>query len=99
MATPEDRMDDVELNVTTSVYRHKDGDAWAVRCPELGLTGYGKTEEEAEQSLERLVRKFANVYALLGQLETRLKQAGVMMHPRIDDSWNTIRHGRQLVQV
>jgi hypothetical protein len=99
MTTKMESKDGVELNLTISVYQHSVRDAWAVRCPELGLTGYGKTEEEAEQSLDRLVKKFASTYSKLGQLTQRLKQAGVMTDSKIDDSWHTIRHGRQLMHV
>lgn len=60
-----------------TLLQHRERDVFAARFVKLGLTGYGRTEERALLELKRLFNSFVHRYRELGQIEKRLKQAGV----------------------
>ena len=90
---------DTNFQLAITIYRHKQRSAYAARSAALGLTGYGPTEEAACESLSQLVGKFVAAYDERGQLERRLMEAGVIPHPEIEASWDSIRHETQMVVV
>ena len=66
----------VVVLVSIKIAKRSDGEMFAARIPELGLTAYGRTEEEARQAVKSQFNRFINKYRELGAelLEKRLKQ-------------------------
>ncbi|MCI0441491.1 MAG: hypothetical protein L0177_20505 [Chloroflexi bacterium] len=70
----------VVVLVTPEVVRHESGDLFAARFPELGLTAYGRTEEQAWDDLKIMCRAFIGELRRRGVLERRLNEVGVRWH-------------------
>ncbi len=67
----------VAVNVKCAIFKHPQDGVFAARLPELGLTGYGATNEEAIISCKRLFNRFIHAYRDVGKLEDVLNRAGV----------------------
>ena len=63
--------------VSLKTTKHKDKALFAARIPELGLTAYGHSTENAEQEVKNLFRTFIQNLREKGQLKKRLDQAKV----------------------
>lgn len=74
------RQGKVVVLVTPEISRHQNGDLFAARFPELGLTAYGRTEEQAWEDLKVMYRAFIGELRRKGVLEERLNQVGVKWH-------------------
>jgi hypothetical protein len=66
----------VVVLVSIKIAKRSDGQMFAAHIPELGLTAYGRTEEEARQAVKSQFNRFINKYRELGSglLEKRLNQ-------------------------
>lgn len=64
----------VLVSIKTST--RTDGKMFAAHLPELGLTAYGRTEEDAKCAVRALFASFIDQYRSLGLLEKRLNQIG-----------------------
>ena len=60
-----------------NVLRHVERDLFAARFTSLGLTAYGRDEEDAIFQLKRLFNRFITEHRKLGSLERRLNELGV----------------------
>ncbi len=74
-------MNRVIVLLEPTYYRNQDDDRFAARFPQLGLTSFGKTREEAMESLKRLFVTFVRVRRNNGTLEDFLTSAGVEWYP------------------
>lgn len=54
-----------------------DNTMFVTRIRELGLTAYGKTHEEAKQSLRKMFATFVELYRKTENLEERLNRSGL----------------------
>lgn len=70
-------MDRVIVLLEPSFFEHQENDRFAARFPQLGLTSFGKTRDEALESLKRLFVTFVRVRRENGTLEKFLDAAGV----------------------
>ncbi|MCY4448990.1 MAG: hypothetical protein OXE02_09150 [Chloroflexi bacterium] len=61
-----------KIIVATTLTKEYRGDVCVAQIPELGLTGYGKTMDEAEQSVKELFNNLISEYRRQGVLEDRL---------------------------
>ena len=67
----------VFVSPSTRTMKHKKRDIYAERSHVLGLTGYGHTAEEADESFQRLLQRFVDELSKRGILEKRLTELGV----------------------
>ena len=67
----------VVVNVRCVIQQHKDDGVFAARFPQLGLSAFGETEDEAIVSSKRLFNRFINTYRSVGKLEEVLNSANV----------------------
>ena len=58
----------------------------AARFEELGITAYGKTEDEAVDACRQLMQDFVRWNAAYGKLDQKLGQSGVTYHQRPESS-------------
>lgn len=70
----------VVVPIHLKYFRNEDMDVLAVHSEELGLTGYGCTEEEARESFKRVFSAFIQVSRSKGFLENMLNRIGVDWH-------------------
>ena len=61
-----------KIVVATTLTKEYRGDVCVAQIPQLGLTGYGKTMDEAEQSVKELFNDLISEYRRQGVLEDRL---------------------------
>lgn len=64
-----------------SFFEHQENDRFAARFPQLGLTSFGTTRDEALESLKRLFVTFVRVRRENGTLEEFLNAADVEWYP------------------
>jgi hypothetical protein len=67
----------VVVPVHLNYFRNKEHDFVAAHSRDLGLTGYGKTEEEAHESFKRVFSVFIRVSRSEGFLKSMLDRIGV----------------------
>ena len=72
-----DRHEKVVVLVTPEITKHSEETIYAGKLPELALTAYGRTPEQAAQAVKDLFRKFVDEHRKLGKLKERLDQSGV----------------------
>ena len=53
---------------------NREGDSYAARVPELGLTGYGTTMDEAKTKVKRMFASFVAAYRKRGNLDQVLDE-------------------------
>ena len=63
-----------KIVVATTLTKEYRGDVCVAQIPQLGLTGYGKTMDEAEQSVKELFNDLISEYRRLGVLEEQVDQ-------------------------
>jgi predicted RNase H-like HicB family nuclease len=78
---------------TTQLFE-EDGQIVAV-CPELNVSSFGDTTQEALASLQEAVTLFLEECAHMGTLESVLEEAGYRRNPEDPDRW----HSRQPIQI
>ena len=67
----------VVVSLTCRLYYHEDRDYFAARCHELGMSAYGKTQDEAVDNLKRHFNVAIRAYREHGKLESILQNSGV----------------------
>ena len=71
----------VVVNVKIVTIPHPNDDVFIARIPDLALTAYGPTAEQATGSVKRLFSRFVNIHREAGTLEDVLGRAGVTWYP------------------
>ena len=72
----------VVVNIGCIIQHHSEDNVFAARFKQLGLTGYGDTEEEAVDSFKRLFNRFVRIHRTSGKLEEVLNRSQVEWHWR-----------------
>lgn len=67
----------VVVNVTCRLYFHADRQYFSARCPELGMTAYGNSEEEAIERFKLHFNEAIDAYREQGALRRVLENSGV----------------------
>lgn len=67
----------VVVNLTCRLYYHEDRDYFAARCQELGMSAYGRTQDEAVDNLKHHFNVAIQAYREHGKLEGVLQHSGV----------------------
>jgi predicted RNase H-like HicB family nuclease len=70
----------------TSQFFAEDGQIVAV-CPELNVSSFGDTVDEAMASLQEAVTLFLEECQLMGTLEMVLEEAGYQRDPLVPQRW------------
>ncbi len=73
-----------EDRITYMIEESKAGTSWQAVCPELLITGFGDTADEAKDSLRRQVAEYLEDCDELGVLDEVLIEAGFYFE---DDRW------------
>ena len=63
-----------KIIVATTLTKEYRGDVCVAHIPQLGLSGYGKTMDEAERSVKELFNNLISEYRRLGVLEEQADQ-------------------------
>ena len=66
----------MSASITYRVEVFKEGDQYVSLCPELNVSSFGDTEEEAEAALREAVRLFVEQCDEMGTFEEILEEAG-----------------------
>ncbi|MYB50402.1 MAG: type II toxin-antitoxin system HicB family antitoxin [Dehalococcoidia bacterium] len=77
--------------MTTISYRaeiFREGDLYVSRCPDLDVSSFGDTVEEARDALQEAVEAFLEGCELLGTLDEVLAECGFAM---VDGVWSLRR--------
>ena len=61
------------------LYNDEEG-IYAAQMQDLGITGYGRTEEEAGEKIKRMFAAMVNAHRDLGSLDKWLGESGVEWH-------------------
>ena len=72
----------VVVQVKCRIERHEQSGFFAARILELGLTGYGPSEDDAIEDCKLIFRRFIHAYRNAGNLDSVLTRAGVQWYPR-----------------
>lgn len=83
----------IRVSYTSQLF-DEDGQVVAL-CPELNVSSFGDTPEEALASLQEAVTLFLEECQRMGTLETVLEEAGYRREPVIPEQWVP----RQPVQI
>ncbi|MDP2277401.1 MAG: type II toxin-antitoxin system HicB family antitoxin [Nitrospirota bacterium] len=74
----------MEISVRVEIF--KEGDAYVALSPELNVSSFGETVDEAKKSLKEAVGAFIEECAAMGTLEEVLEESGFS---RINNSWES----------
>lgn len=66
----------MSASITYRVEVFREGDRYVSLCPELNVSSYGDTEEEAELALREAVQLFVEQCEEMGTLREILEEAG-----------------------
>ena len=64
----------------------KEGDVYVALSPELNVSSFGETMEEAKKSVKEAIEAFAEECERMGTLEDVLEESGFS---KINDSWES----------
>ncbi len=73
-------------DVSVRVEIFKEGDAYVALSPELNVSSFGETVDEAKKSLKEAVGVFIEECEAMGTLEEVLEESGFS---RINNSWES----------
>ena len=74
------------MNISVRVEIFKEEDVYVALSPELSVSSYGETPEDAKESFKEALEAFLNECREMGTLEEVLEEAGFS---KIDDSWKS----------
>jgi len=74
------------MDISVRVEIFKEGDAYVALSPELNVSSFGETVDEAKKSLKEAVGAFIEECAAMGTLEEVLEESGFS---RINNSWES----------
>ena len=80
----------VVVQVKCRIERHEQSGFFAARISELGLTGYGPSENDAIEDCKLIFRRFIHAYRNAGNLDSVLTRAGVEWYPRDEYPMNSL---------
>lgn len=74
------------MDISVRVEIFKEGDAYVALSPELNVSSFGETVDEAKKSLKEAVGAFIEECETMGTLEEVLEESGFL---RINNSWES----------
>lgn len=74
----------MEISVRVEIF--KEGDAYVALSPELNVSSFGETVDEAKKSLKEAVGAFIEECESMGTLEEVLEESGFS---KINNSWES----------
>jgi len=72
------------MNISVKIEVFKEGDVYVALSPELNVSSYGETIENAKASVKEAIEAFIEECETKGTLEEVLEEAGFV---KIDDHW------------
>ena len=74
------------MNISARISIFKEGDVYVALSPELNVSSFGDTTEDAKGYLEEAIEAFVEECQEMGTLEEVLEESGFS---KIDDSWKS----------
>lgn len=74
------------MNLSVRIEIFKEGDVYVVLSPELNVSSFGETIEDAKRSIKEAIEAFIEECERMGTLEDVLEESGFS---RINDSWRS----------
>jgi len=74
----------MKLSVRIEIF--KEGDVYVALSPELNVSSFGETIEEAKGSIKEAIEAFVEECERMGTLEDVLEESGFL---KINDSWES----------
>ena len=74
------------MNISIRIEIFKEGDVYVALSPELNVSSYGETIEDAKKSTREAIEAFIEECERMGTLEEVLEESGFI---KVDDSWES----------
>ena len=74
------------MNLSVRIEIFKEGDVYVALSPELNVSSFGETIEDAKRSIKEAIEAFIEECERMGTLEDVLEESGFS---RINDSWRS----------
>jgi predicted RNase H-like HicB family nuclease len=74
------------MNISVRIEIFKEGDVYVALSPELNVSSFGDTIEDAKQSAKEAIEAFVEECERMGTLEEVLEESGFS---KISDSWES----------
>lgn len=74
------------MNISVRIEIFKEGDVYVALSPELNVSSFGKTIEDAKRSVKEAIEAFVEECERMGTLEDVLEESGFS---RINDFWRS----------
>lgn len=74
------------MNISVRITIFREGDVYVALSPELNVSSFGDTIEDAKSSLKEAIGAFVEECQEMGTLEEVLEESGFS---KIDDSWKS----------
>lgn len=74
------------MNISVRIEIFKEGDVYVALSPELNVSSFGETVDEAKKSFKEAVEAFVEECQTMGMLEEVLEESGFS---RINNSWES----------
>ena len=74
------------MNISVRIEIFKEGDVYVILSPELNVSSFGETIEDAKRSIKEAIEAFIEECERMGTLEDVLEESGFS---RINDSWRS----------
>jgi len=72
------------MNISIRIEIFKEGDVYVALSPELNVSSFGETIEDAKKSVREAIEAFIEECETMGTLEEVLEETGFI---KVDDSW------------
>jgi predicted RNase H-like HicB family nuclease len=74
------------MNISVRIEIFKEGDVYVALSPELNVSSFGETIEDAKKSVREAIEAFVEECERMGTLEEVLEESGLI---KVDDSWES----------
>jgi len=74
------------MNISIRIEIFKEGDVYVALSPELNVSSYGETIEDAKKSTREAIEAFIEECETMGTLEEVLEESGFI---KVNDSWES----------
>jgi predicted RNase H-like HicB family nuclease len=72
------------MNISVRIEVFREGDVYVALSPELNVSSFGETIEDAKRSVREAIEAFIEECETMGTLEEVLEETGFI---KVDDSW------------
>jgi len=76
------------MNISVRIEIFKEGDVYVALSPELNVSSFGETVEDAKNSIKEAIKAFIEECERMGTLEDVLEESGFS---KTNDSWESRR--------